>query len=32
LKSRGFDSLPAKVSQPAGNESCMGSGNRLREA
>jgi hypothetical protein len=31
-RSRGFDSLPAKVSQPAGSESCMGGGNTTREA
>src|SRR5262245_35732442 len=31
-RSRGFDSLAAKVSQPAGSESCMGGGNTTREA
>ena len=31
-RSRGFDSLPVKVSQPAGSESCMGGGNTAREA
>jgi hypothetical protein len=32
MRSRGFDSLPVKVSQPAGSESCMGGGNTAREA
>ena len=31
LRSRGFDSLPAKASQPAGSESCTGAGNMIRE-
>jgi hypothetical protein len=29
---RGFDSLPVEASQPAGSESCMGSGNIPHEA
>ena len=31
-RSRGFDPLPVKASQPAGSESCMGSGNIPHEA
>ena len=31
-RSRGFDSLPVKASQPAGSEPCMGVGNDVREA
>ena len=31
-QSRGFDSLPEGASQPAGSQSCMGSGNSVREA
>src|SRR5262245_55483196 len=31
-RSRGFNSLPVKASQPAGSESCMGSGNIPHEA
>jgi hypothetical protein len=31
-QSRGFDSLPAKASQPAGSQSCMGRGDSAREA
>jgi hypothetical protein len=31
-RSRGFDALPAKASQPAGSESCRDGGNTVLEA